>query len=76
MSEEAAVEATSASKKDCFVICPIGADGSEIRRRSDQLLDYVIRPVVEKLGYKAIRADEIAKPGSITPQIIRTPLRG
>jgi hypothetical protein len=55
---------------ECFVICPIGAEKSEVRARSDKILKHVIRPVAEECGYKAIRADEISEPGSITTQII------
>lgn len=57
--------------KECFVISPIGEDGSDIRRRADQILKHVIRPAVEQKGYRAIRADEIDKPGIITSQVIQ-----
>jgi hypothetical protein len=56
--------------KRCFVISPIGETGSEVRKRADQVLKYVIRPAVEAFGYAAVRADEIAEPGLITTQII------
>ena len=59
------------SEKICFVIAPIGESGSDIRKRSDQVLEHLIRPAVESCGYKAVRADEIAEPGIITNQIIR-----
>ena len=59
------------SEKICFVIAPIDKPGSDIRKRSDQVLEHIIRPVVESCGYKAVRADEIAEPGIITNQIIR-----
>lgn len=59
------------SEKICFVIAPIGESGSDIRKRSDQVLKHIIRPAVESCGYKAVRADEIAEPGIITNQIIR-----
>ena len=59
------------SEKICFVIAPIGEPESDIRKRSDQVLKHIIRPVVESCGYKAVRADEIAEPGIITNQIIR-----
>jgi hypothetical protein len=59
------------SKKICFVIAPIGEKGSETKDRSDKVLKYIIRPSVEECGYKAIRADEISKPGIITTQIIQ-----
>ena len=37
--------------KSCFVVSPIGDEGSEIRHRSDQIFNYVITipsPKVEK----------------------------
>jgi len=57
-------------KKLCFVICPIGQEGSEIRKRSDQILKHVIAPAAQECGYETVRADTIAEPGSITSQII------
>jgi len=57
--------------KTCFVICPIGADGSEERKRSDTALKYVFAKAVEPLGYKVIRADKISEPGMITQQILK-----
>ena len=62
---------TEENKKTCFVIAPIGEPESETRRRSDQVLRHIIRPAVEPLGYAATRADEIAKPGIITSQVIQ-----
>jgi hypothetical protein len=58
--------------KICFVICPIGQPGSEIRKRSDQVLNHIITPVVQECGYEQIiRADQIPKPGIITNQVIQ-----
>jgi len=57
--------------KNCFVIAPIGEPDSETRKRSDLVLKHVIRPAVQSCGYKAIRADEIDKPGIITSQVIQ-----
>ena len=62
---------TDTNEKICFVIAPIGKLGSETRKRSDQVLQRIIRPVVECCGYKAVRADEIDEPGVIINQIIR-----
>jgi hypothetical protein len=58
-------------QKICFVIAPIGQEGSDIRKRSDQILRHVIEPIVKKFGYTALRADKISKPGVITSQIIQ-----
>lgn len=55
----------------CFIIAPIGEPASSTRRRSDQVLKFVIRPALEGLGYDAVRADEISDPGVITNQVIR-----
>lgn len=58
-------------EKICFVISPIGEVDSETRKRSDQVLRHVIRPAATSCGYKAVRADEIDKPGMITSQVIQ-----
>lgn len=57
--------------KKCFVICPIGDGGTPTRRRSDLILKHIIKPVVEELGYTAVRSDDISAPGVITSQIIQ-----
>lgn len=54
----------------CFVISPIGEEGSETRERADQVLEHVIKPALEPYEYYATRADDIAEPGIITNQII------
>ena len=56
--------------KKCFVISPIGTPGSNIRKKADELLNYLIRPVLTELGYLVIRADELPHPGSITRDIV------
>lgn len=58
------------ARKECFVLAPLGLEGSEVRRRSNDLLEYVIRPATEQTGYTVARADEISAPGLITTQII------
>jgi signal transduction histidine kinase len=55
----------------CFVIAPIGKSGSPERRRSDQILRYVITPAAVIHGLKTTRADEIAESGLITSQIVQ-----
>ena len=57
--------------KKCFVIAPIGEEGSEVRERSDKVLEHIIKPTVEECGYESLRADEISEPGIITSQIIQ-----
>ena len=57
--------------KYCFIVTPIGEDGSEIRRATDGLIASVIRPVLEELDYEAKAAHEMTSPGSITDQVIQ-----
>lgn len=57
-------------KKTCFVISPIGKDGSETRKKMDLAYNHIIRPVVEEAGYEPIRADHIKESGLITRQIV------
>jgi hypothetical protein len=65
-------EGESASSKGvCFVVAPIGGEGSDTRRRSDQVFRHIIAPVVGALGYEAVRADQISQPGVITTQIVQ-----
>ena len=56
--------------KECFVICPIGSEGSETRIRSNKLFNHIIEPAVSEYGYTPIRADRLSEPGSITAQVI------
>jgi len=59
------------TSKSCFVIAPIGEPGSETRLRSNDLLENVIIPVTEELGYSARRADQMTEPGLITRQVVK-----
>jgi hypothetical protein len=61
----------SPKEKTCFVIAPIGKDGSDIRDHSNQVLEFIIKPAMAECGYDAIRADEISNPGIITTDIIQ-----
>jgi hypothetical protein len=57
--------------KTCFVIGPIGDEGSDIRRHADWVLDGIVNPALEKAGLPpGIRADKIATPGMIDSQVI------
>ena len=58
-------------EKKCFVIAPIGDEGSETRGRSDQVLKHIISPAAAQCGYATTRADEMSEPGIITSQVIQ-----
>jgi hypothetical protein len=56
--------------KLCFVIAPIGAPDTEVRKKSDQVLKHLIRPILEP-GYSVERADKMGRPGIITVQVVQ-----
>ena len=58
------------SKKSCFVIAPLGEDGSAVRVRSDKVFRHVVKPAVEECGYSPLRSDIEPRPGMIGQQII------
>lgn len=60
--------------ENCFVICPIGPAGSDIRARSDDIFKNLICHVCEGQGIKAQRAIENSRPGDITRQIVHSVL--
>lgn len=66
----AAKPAKPKEKKRCFVVTPIGSDSSDIRRATEGLLDSVIEPVMNGLGYETEVAHRITKAGSINKQVI------
>ncbi|WP_416899250.1 MAG: hypothetical protein ACMVY4_05905 [Minwuia sp.] len=57
--------------KTCFVICPIGESGDEVRNWSDDVFFGLIQPIADDFGYVARRAIDDAKPGEITNHMIR-----
>ncbi|MGO8423886.1 hypothetical protein ACC807_10125 [Rhizobium ruizarguesonis] len=56
----------------CFVVSPIGENGSPERIHADWLLEGIIKPVFAShySNYKIIRADKMPAPGLIDVQII------
>ncbi|AGK95623.1 nucleoside 2-deoxyribosyltransferase [Clostridium pasteurianum] len=58
--------------KKCFIVCPIGNDGSDTRKRSDKLLKHVIAPVCNECGFdEPIRVDSLNSSDSITETILK-----
>lgn len=69
MSEEQ--KKPKASKKKCFIITPIGDEGSETFRMAKGVIESVIKPVLERNGFEDIKpAYEILESGMIGNQIV------
>ena len=66
---------TPEDKKICFVIGPIGEEGSATRHNVDTLYEYIIKPAVEPLDFEVKRADKVPVPGTITDRLISDTLR-
>ncbi|MGN0388935.1 MAG: nucleoside 2-deoxyribosyltransferase [Suilimivivens sp.] len=64
------IKLRSENMRKCFVVSPIGEDGSEIRKRADQVFKYIIAPVCDETGFEPIRVDKINQPDSINQTII------
>ncbi len=56
--------------KTCFVISPVGQDGSDIRKNADDLFDLIIQPALEIFDFKVIRADKLQTVSAINDDII------
>lgn len=55
--------------KKCFVISPIGEEGSQVREHADTVFQYIIKPATRNLGIKIYRADHMLEPGRISDQM-------
>ena len=64
---------SSQNKRVCFVISPIGRNGSEIQNRFKDVLEFIIRPAIASAGYEmsVIRADDMNRPGSFIKDILQ-----
>jgi uncharacterized protein YqgV (UPF0045/DUF77 family) len=57
-------------KKKCFIVSPIGEEGSPVRRNADYLFKFILKPVCEAHDFECIRADQIQKSDIITSTVI------
>jgi hypothetical protein len=57
--------------RQCFVISPIGTEGSDIRRHANEVLKHIIAPAMERCDIKAVRSDELDMPGRISDQMFQ-----
>jgi hypothetical protein len=61
--------------KICFIITPIGEEGSEQRKHADLFLSSLIEPALKEFNLKVVRADGIGSPGMITSQVLEHVMR-
>lgn len=59
------------ANKRCFVISPIGDEGSGVREHADDVFRFIIEPAVKKFDMEAVRSDHIHETGEITEQMFR-----
>lgn len=64
------IKKRSEDMKKCFVVCPIGEEGSETRLNADKLFKYIIKPVCEACEFNPVRVDQQNDANSITQTII------
>lgn len=64
------IKKRSEDMKKCFVVCPIGEEGSETRLNADKLFKYIIKPVCEVCEFNPVRVDQQNDANSITQTII------
>jgi len=53
----------------CFVISPIGEEGSKIRQHADDVYEFIIEPALKHFDIEPIRSDKIHETGKISNQI-------
>jgi hypothetical protein len=55
--------------KKCFIISPIGDEGSEEQEHANDVLEFIIKPALSEHNVEGIRSDELLQPGRITDQM-------
>lgn len=58
-------------RRRCFVISPIGEEGSPVRAHADDVMQFIIEPALAKHDIDPVRSDQMAEAGTITEQMFR-----
>jgi hypothetical protein len=61
----------SRTGRTCFVISPIGEEGSEEWSHADKVFRHLIEPAMKKCGITAVRSDHVHEPGPISKQMLQ-----
>jgi predicted nucleotide-binding protein/nucleoside 2-deoxyribosyltransferase len=56
--------------KTCFLISPLGAENSEVRKYAEDFWEFIVFPACEEMNYQPIRVDKIHSARSITRDIL------
>jgi O-acetyl-ADP-ribose deacetylase (regulator of RNase III) len=59
------------TRRQCFVISPIGKANSDVRKHADDVFEFIIEPAVETFNIAAVRSDQITDPGRISEQMFQ-----
>lgn len=54
----------------CFFVSPIGEEGSAERQAADEVFELIVEEACRTSSLAVVRADHIAAPGPITPQVL------
>jgi hypothetical protein len=60
----------SEGKETCFIISPIGNRESDVRIRTDKLMKFIIKPVLNEFQIEPYNANDIPQSGDIPTQIV------
>src|ERR1700694_5732788 len=58
-------------RRHCFIISPIGEEGSAVRAHADDVLEFIIKPALARCDVVAVRSDQMPESGTITEQMFR-----
>lgn len=62
--------AASGTAPACFVVMPIRKEGTPEHTHYRAFYEEILRPILVAQGYEVVRADEVAKSGAITKDIV------
>lgn len=71
-SDNSSTAQADPSQRSCFVISPIGPEGSAVRKHMDDVFHCLIGPACARKLFKVYRGDHKTRPGRITNQIVRS----